>query len=201
MPSTILQSTTARNYARCSTALSAKPPPLVHNATLASTSIVSFAAATASPIATTAPTLKIVPSALQDIITILQPAFLVLSFAMPATRSPVPLVNMVTMPAAHSASSAQASYHFASIAQLELTAALVLQVITHLEAHRDVFCAARLRLDAAPADRLHTARLASPTTTSVVTYARLASLTLPHAAPPSSATAVPVKLHRCVDHA
>lgn len=120
---------------------------------------------------------------------------------MPATQFPAHLANMGTMLAAHSASSVLASCLFACIAQLEHTAALVLQDITLPEAHRGVSCAVRLWLDAAPADLLHTAQPASPATTSVETYAKLASLMLAHAVPQSSAIAVPAKVLRCAGHA
>lgn len=137
----------------------------------------------------------------QDITTTQRLAFPARSSAMPATRYPAPHVSTVIMPTEGSASSAQASCHFASTARLEHTAAPVLLVITPLEARRAVFCVVRLRLAAARADLPHTARPANLTTTSAETYARPASLTLHHAVHQSSAIAVSAKVHRCAAHA
>lgn len=192
---------TARKSVQSSTALSARPLPLARSATLAFTSIVSTAAANASPTAITAPTLKTAPSALQDTTTTSLPASPAHSSATPATQYPAPRASTATIPVESSASNVQVFCPSVNTAQLELTAALVLPAITLLAACRGVSYVVRLRLVAALADQPLTALLASPTTTLVETYARPAYLMLPYAVPPLLATAVSAEVLRCAARA
>lgn len=177
------------------------PLPLARSATLVFTSIVSTAAANASQIATTAATQITVLSALQDTTTTSRPASHARSSATPATQFHAPHASTATMSAEYSALSVQVCCPSAYTAQLELTAAPALQAITLLEACRAVSYVVRLRRAAALVDQPHIAQLASPTTTSVEIYAKLAYLMLPHAVPPLLATAVSAEVLRCAARA